>query len=420
LTLRSLSADLPAMREETAQCVIAGGGPAGVMLGYLLARAGVRVVVLEKHADFFRDFRGDTVHPSTLQVMAELGLLDVFLARPHQELQFIEGQIGETKLRLANLSGLPTICKFIAFLPQWDFLDFLAQEGRRFPGFRLIMRAEAQRLIEEEGRVAGVIAEVEGAPVAFRGDLVAACDGRDSTIREAAGLAVRDFGSPIDVLWMSLPRRPDDPAAALGRINYGRLFVTIDRGDYWQCAYVIAKGGYEVVRERGLEALRADIARAAPFLSDRVRELSDWEQVKLLTVQVNRLARWWRPGLICLGDAAHAMSPVGGIGINLAVQDAIAAANQLAGPLRSGRPLDSDLAAIEARRSPPTRTTQAVQLFVQNRIIGRVLGQERQIRPALPFRIVAHTPALQRLTARFIGLGVRPEHVRPEIVAASG
>ena len=405
-------------RQETAQCVIAGGGPAGVMLGYLLARAGVSVVVLEKHADFFRDFRGDTVHPSTLQVMAELGLLERFLQRPHQKLHHIEGNFGDQTLRIADLSGLPAGLQFVAFMPQWEFLDFLADEGRKLPGFRLIMQARAERLIEDAGRVTGLVADVDGEAVEFRGDLVVGCDGRDSVIREVAGLPVRDLGAPIDVLWMRLSRRPTDPDAALGRINYGRLLVTIDRGDYWQCAFVIRKGGFETIRARGLDALGADIAKVAPFLGDRVGELKDWDQVKLLTVQVNRLERWWRPGLLCIGDAAHAMSPIGGIGINLAVQDAVAAGNILAAPLSQRRLADTDLAAVQARRDPPTRQTQAVQVFIQDRVIGRLLGQERPVKPPLAVRLVGHTPFLQRLMGRLVGMGAQPEHVDRAIAGA--
>ena len=404
--------------EEHSRCVIAGGGPAGVMLGYLLARAGVDVVVLEKHADFFRDFRGDTVHPSTLEVMAELGLLDRFLARPHQELRYVEGRIGETLVRMADFSRLPVACRFIAFVPQWDFLDFLASEGRALPGFRLLMNAQAERLIEDDGRVVGVEAVVEGRRTVFRGDLLVACDGRDSEMRRAAGLEVREIGAPIDVLWFGVSRRPDDPDVALGRINYGRMLVTIDRGDYWQCALVIRKGGYDEVRRRGLEAFRADVAKVAPFLGDQLEEVSDWSKVKLLTVQVNRLRRWWRPGLLCIGDAAHAMSPVGGIGINLAIQDAVAAANRLAAPLREGRLRNADLAAVQSRREPPTRLTQAGQVLIQDRVIGAVLGREGPVRPPAAIRFVARTPALQRLLGRMVGMGVRPEHVDAAIRSA--
>jgi 2-polyprenyl-6-methoxyphenol hydroxylase-like FAD-dependent oxidoreductase len=412
-----MPADAP--RQDHAQCIIAGGGPAGVMLGYLLARAGVSVVVLEKHADFFRDFRGDTVHPSTLQVMAELGLLDRFLERPHQKLRAIEGSFGGRTVRIADFSGLPAGRQFVAFMPQWEFLDFLAEEGRRLPGFRLLMQARAEQLIEADGRVAGVVADVAGERVEFRGDLVVGCDGRDSVIRQAAGLPVRDLGAPIDVLWMRLSKHAADPDAALGRLNYGRLLVTLDRGDYWQCAFIIRKGGYAAVRAKGIAALGEDIAKVAPFLGDRLGELTDWDQVKLLTVQVNRLDRWWRAGLLCIGDAAHAMSPIGGIGINLAIQDAVAAANRLAQPLRDSRLADADLAAVQARREPPTRQTQAVQLFLQDRVIGRLLGQDRPMPPPLPVRIVSRTPALQRLMGRLVGMGARPEHVAAVISGSS-
>ena len=408
------------LRQESAQCVIAGGGPAGMMLGYLLARAGVSVIVLEKHADFFRDFRGDTVHPSTLQVMAELGLLARFLQRPHQKLRHIEGDFGGETVRIADLSGLPADIQFVAFMPQWEFLDFLAEEGRKTPGFRLIMQASAERLIEDGGRVAGLVADVAGEPVAFHGDLVVGCDGRDSAIRATAGLPVLDLGAPIDVLWMRLSRRASDPDAALGRLNYGRLLVTIDRGDYWQCAFVIRKGAFAAIQARGLAALGADIAKVAPFLADRAAELTNWDQVKLLTVQVNRLQRWWRPGLICIGDAAHAMSPIGGIGINLAVQDAVAAGNLLARALVERRLNDADLAAVQARREPPTRKTQAVQVFIQDRVIGRMLGQDRPFKPPLIVRVVGRAPALQRLMGRMAGMGVQPEHVDPAIAAAHG
>jgi 2-polyprenyl-6-methoxyphenol hydroxylase-like FAD-dependent oxidoreductase len=332
----------------------------------------------------------------------------------------IEGEFGGERVRLADLSGVPTACKFVALMPQWDFLDFLASEGRKLPGFRLLMNARAEGLIEDRGRVVGLRAEVEGKPVEFRSDLVVACDGRDSDMRRAAGFQVRDLGSPIDVLWFRLSRRPADPGTLLARLNYGRMLVSIDRGDYWQCAFVIRKGGYDEVRGRGLEALRASVAKIAPFLGDRLDEISDWEQVKLLTVQVNRLERWWRPGLLFIGDAAHAMSPVGGIGINLAIQDAVAAANILAAPLFERRLSDADLTAVQARRAPPTRLTQAGQVVIQDRVIGRVLGQDRPAKPPLPFRLVSRTPALQRLMGRIIGMGVRPEHVSAAIAKGSG
>jgi 2-polyprenyl-6-methoxyphenol hydroxylase-like FAD-dependent oxidoreductase len=405
------------------RCCIAGGGPAGMMLGYLLARAGIDVVVLEKHADFLRDFRGDTVHPSTLDVIAELGLLDEFLQRPHTELRQIGGLIGDTPVTVADFSHLRTACTFIALMPQWEFLNFLAEHGKRYPGFRLVMRAEVTGLIEESGRIVGVRATTPDGALEVRADLVAGTDGRHSTVRERAGLTVRDLGAPIDVLWLRLSKRPDDQTATLGRFTAGRIFVTLDRGDYWQCAYVIRKGGYDEVRARGLAALRADVAAIAPSLRDRVDELRDWDDVKLLTVTVDRLTRWHRPGLLCIGDAAHAMSPIAGVGINLAVQDAVAAANILYEPLRAGALDDRDLAAVERRRTFPTQVTQAVQVFVQDRIFRRVLAAAPATRTTAtpvpwPVKLLRAFPVLQRLPARFVGVGVRPEHVRtPEVKA---
>ncbi len=414
------------------RCCIAGGGPAGMMLGFLLARAGVDVVVLEKHADFLRDFRGDTVHPSTLELIAELGLLDDFLARPHQELPRLQGVINGNQVTIADFAHLPTRCRFIALMPQWDFLSFLAEHGRRYPGFRVLMRAEVTDLIEEGGRIAGVRAATPDGPLEIRADLVVGADGRRSTVRARAGLAVRDFGAPIDVLWMRLSKRADDPDAALGRFAAGRLLVTIDRGDYWQCGLVIAKGGFDALRARGLPALRDDIVAIAPFLRDRVGELETWDDVKLLTVTIDRLRRWYRPGLLCIGDAAHAMSPMGGVGINLAVQDAVAAANLLAAPLRAGTAGERDLAAVQRRRELPVRLIQALQVFAQNRIFRNVPGSNASTTPPaaasaapprggvgllpIPLRLLRRFPFLSRFPARVVGLGFRPEHVRtPEI-----
>ncbi|MDB5476143.1 MAG: monooxygenase FAD-binding [Phenylobacterium sp.] len=406
-----------ARRIET-RCVIAGGGPAGVMLGYLLARAGVEVVVVEKHADFFRDFRGDTVHPSTLDVLAEVGLLDAFLARPHQTLAAIRAEIEGEEFAIADFSHLPVRCPFIAFMPQWEFLDLLAQAGRRLPGFQLIMQAEALGLIESGGRVTGLRVRTPQGPLEIAADLVVGADGRASAVRAAAGLKVRDLGAPIDVLWMRLSRRPEDGGPTLGRLHRGRVLVTIDRGDYWQCAFVIRKGAADPIRAQGLDALRAEIVRAAPMFRDRVGEIRSWDDVKLLTVTVDRLEQWSRPGLICIGDAAHAMSPIGGVGINLAVQDAVAAANLLATPLREGRLTDADLAAVQARREPPTRTTQGVQVFMQERVLSRLLGRDEAARPPAFFRLLRLFPLLRRIPARFIGLGARPEHVDPSILRA--
>jgi 2-polyprenyl-6-methoxyphenol hydroxylase-like FAD-dependent oxidoreductase len=394
-----------------ARCCIAGGGPAGMMLGFLLARAGVDTIVLEKHADFLRDFRGDTVHPSTLEVMHELGLLEEFLLRPHQKLSQIVGQVGGQSIVMADFSHLPVQCKFIAFMPQWDFLDFLAQHGRKFPGFRLVMQAEATGLLEDSGRVVGVTARTAGGPLEIRTELTVAADGRHSLLRERAGLQVEDFGAPMDVLWMRLSKRADDPPNTLGRINAGRVFVTLDRGDYWQCAYVIPKGGYDALRRESIEAFQASIVAVAPFLRERVGELRSWDDIKLLTVQVNRLRRWHRPGFLCIGDAAHAMSPIGGVGINLAIQDAVAAANLLAAPLAAGSVSESDLGKIQRRREFPTRMTQRMQLFLQKNVIGRVLGSGATPGIAWPIRLMQRFPVLRRIPARLVGMGFRPEHV---------
>jgi 2-polyprenyl-6-methoxyphenol hydroxylase-like FAD-dependent oxidoreductase len=394
------------------RCCIAGGGPAGMMLGVLLARAGVEVLVLEKHADFLRDFRGDTIHPSTLEVMHELGWLEEFLKLPHQEVRQLTGQIGEVPLTLADFTHLPTHCRFIAFMPQWEFLNFLADRGAAHPGFHLRMEVDVSDLLQEHGRVTGVRARTKEGTLEVRAALVVGADGRHSVVREKAGLPVTDFGAPMDVLWFRLSRRPNDVAPPLGRIEPGRVFVALNRGDYWQCGYVIAKGHSEEIRERGLDAFRRDVARLLPVARDHVGEIRGWEDVKLLTVKVDRLMRWSRPGLLCIGDAAHAMSPVGGVGINLAIQDAVAAANLLTIPLRSGRLTPDDLDRVQRRRQWPTRATQQMQLFVQRRVIGRVLGAARPVRPALVVRLLGAVPLLQRIPARLIGIGVRPEHVR--------
>src|SRR3954464_1015569 len=316
-------------------CVIAGGGPAGMMLGYLLARAGIDVTVLEKHADFFRDFRGDTVHPSTLEILHELGLLDEFLKVPHTEVRKLTGQIGDTTLTLGDFTHLPTHCKFLALMPQWDFLNFLAERGRRYPSFNLEMETRVDSLIIGAKRVEGVIVKTPNGQRELRADLVVGADGRDSLVRGQAGLETIDFGSPMDALWLRLSKQAGDPEQLFGRIDFGRVFVMLDRGDYWQCALVIAKGAFEKIRERGIEAFRADVVEMNPFLADRVKELRDWDDIKLLTVQVNRLKQGYRAGLLCIGGAAHAMSPIGGVGINLAIQDAVAAANFLTPEFRN-------------------------------------------------------------------------------------
>jgi 2-polyprenyl-6-methoxyphenol hydroxylase-like FAD-dependent oxidoreductase len=402
------------------RCAIAGGGPAGMMLGLLLARAGVDVVVLEKHADFLRDFRGDTIHPSTLELVHELGLLDEFLRLPHQEVRVLNAQVGEFKLPFADFSRLPTRCKFIAIMPQWDFLNFLAERAARYPGFRLRMRAEVTELIEDAGRVVGLRARTPDGPLEVRADLVIGADGRGSVVRDRAGLHVMELGAPMDVLWFRLSRRPGDPEETTGRFDPGRIFVMINRGEQWQCGFVVPKGSTDEIHRRGLSAFHAEVARIAPFTADRVGELADWEAVKLLTVRVDRLPRWYRPGLLCLGDAAHAMSPVGGIGINLAVQDAVAAANLLAAPLRAGELTADHLRRVQQRRELPTRITQRLQVLVQNRIISRVLGRAGPLRPPLALRLFARVPALRRIPARLVGIGIRPEHVRTPAAGRDG
>ena len=401
------------------QCCIAGGGPAGMMLGFLLARAGVAVVILEKHPDFLRDFRGDTVHPSTLEVIYELGLLDELLKLPHRKIEKLSAQIGNERLALADLTHLPAHCKYIAMMPQWDFLNFLAEHGRRYKTFDLRMCAEATDLIAEGGRIVGVRAKTPDAELAIHADLVVGADGRHSITRARAGLVSEDYGAPMDVLWFRLTRRGSDPSDAFGHVGAGKMLVMLDRGDYWQCAYVIAKGGIEAVQARGLDAFRGAIADMSPFLADRLGELKSLDDVKLLSVVVDRLKKWWRPGFLCIGDAAHAMSPIGGVGINLAIQDAVAAANQLAGPLKAGTLSDDDLRAIERRRTFPVRFTQRLQLTIQNQLISRVLASRQRPKPPLLFRLTGRFPILRRVPARLLGMGIRPEHVRtPDIAAA--
>jgi 2-polyprenyl-6-methoxyphenol hydroxylase-like FAD-dependent oxidoreductase len=399
-------------REVSVHCCIAGGGPAGMMLALLLARAGVPVLVLEKHADFLRDFRGDTIHPSTLEIMHELGLLEEFLRRPHQEARTLGAQIGEDLFEVADFTHLPTHCRFIALMPQWDFLDFIAEQARHYPAFELETCAEVTGLIDEGGRVAGVRAETPEGGLTVRADLVVGADGRHSTVREKAGLEIDDLGAPMDVLWMRLSRHPDDPGQTLGRVDAGQILVMLNREDYWQCAFVIAKGGFDEIRARGLPAFREEIARLVPYLRERTAELADWADVKLLSVTVDRLRVWHRPGLLCIGDAAHAMSPIGGVGINLAIQDAVAAANILAPPLLKRTVSEDDLRAIQRRREFPTRATQRLQVFVQNRVIGRVLQSTARLSPPLVLRLLGRWPFLRRFPARLIGLGFRPEHVK--------
>lgn len=386
-----------------------------MMLGLLLARAGVSVLVLEKHADFLRDFRGDTLHPSTLEIMHELGVLERFLQLPHQKVSRINAQFGNLAFTVADFSHLPTRCRYVAFMPQWDFLNFLVDEGRQYPAFQVRMSAEVTDLIESGGSVVGLRAHTIDGPVEVRAPLVVGADGRHSIVRKRAGLVVEEFGAPMDVLWFRLSRTSNDPADPMGRFDAGRIFIMLNRGDYWQCGFVIAKGSLNEVQAQGLQAFRDSVAKLAPFAADRAHELRDWDAIKLLTVQVDRLRQWYKRGLLCIGDAAHAMSPVGGVGINLAIQDAVATANLLAQPLRDGRVTESDLAKVQARRAWPTAMTQRVQLTIQNRVISRVLDSKSRLSPPYALRLLARFPFLRRIPARMIGLGVQPEHVQTPV-----
>jgi 2-polyprenyl-6-methoxyphenol hydroxylase-like FAD-dependent oxidoreductase len=378
-----------------------------MMAGFLLARAGIDVIVLEKHADFFRDFRGDTIHPSTLELMYELGLLDAFLELPHDEVHELSAEIGPDRLPIADFRHLPTHCKYIALMPQWDFLDFIADQARALPKFRLLLSTEATGLIEDNGRIVGITSTAGD----IRAALTIAADGRHSVLREAAGLEVEDFASPMDVLWFRISRRPTDPKDTFGHAEAGRLMVLINRGTYWQIAYLIPKGGDAALRGGPIERFRADVGRVTPFLGDRLGEIAGWDQVKLLTVKVDRLARWHRPGFLAIGDAAHAMSPIGGVGVNLAVQDAVAAANRLAAPLARGSVDESVLAAIQKRREFPTKVTQGAQIAVQKRLIDPLLNTDRPLRAPWLLKLLSSIPLLRTIPAYVVGVGVRPEHI---------
>ena len=392
-------------------CCIVGGGPAGMVLGYLLARAGVAVTVLEKHKDFFRDFRGDTIHPSTLELMYELGLLDEFLKLPHQQLTSVGGQYGDLSFTAADFSHLPTHCKFVALMPQWDFLNFLAEKAKQFPIFDLRMEYEAIGVIEENGRVTGVRVKTREGFTEIEADLVVGCDGRHSTMRDSAGLEVMDLGAPIDVLWFRISRQAGDSTQVLGRMNYGKALILINREEYFQAGLIIRKGSFDKLKAEGLPALQASLRQLAPFLGERVEEVKDWDQIKLLSVQINRLRRWHRPGLLCIGDAAHAMSPAGGVGINLAIQDAVAAANILTGPLREKRVTEAVLARVQKRREFPTRVIQSMQVKI-HAAMAKVLGHPASLKAPWQMRLVLRIPGRKRLLARALGLGIRPEHVK--------
>jgi 2-polyprenyl-6-methoxyphenol hydroxylase-like FAD-dependent oxidoreductase len=400
------------MEQIDTRCCIVGAGPAGLMLGYLLARAGVDVVVLEKQADFERDFRGDTVHPSTLDVLHELGLLDDFLALPHTELREIRARVGQREIPFADFAHAHTRCQFMVLMPQWDFLTFLAERAKAYKCFSLRMCNEVNGLVEE-ATVAGVRASTPRGDVEIRADLVIGCDGRQSVVRARAGLEVEDIGSPIDVIWTRLSKRLGDPPRTLGYFEVGRALVLLDRGDHWQCGLVVRKGEIDELKPRGIGALRSEIGLAAPFLRDRLDEIRVWDDVKSTTVKIDRLKRWWRPGLLCIGDAAHAMSPIGGVGMNLAIQDAVAAANMLAEPLRKRHLTNGHLEGVQRRRALPTRLTQDLQLFVQNRV-----WRPSERRRGEPFKMPPQSvlmferwPWLRRIPARLIGVGLRPEHV---------
>jgi len=400
----------PNVTTPNTTCCIIGGGPAGMMLGFLLARSGVDVTVLEKHTDFFRDFRGDTIHPSTLELMYELGLLDKLLAIRHSEIHRASAFVGDETVTMADLSHLPTHAKFVALMPQWDFLNFLASKAAQFPSFKLRMGWEATGLIQKDGGTAGVLANTPDGPVEIPATLTVGCDGRQATSRQVAHLPLLEEGVPIDVLWFRLSRTDHDPENGLGYMNYGRFIVLINRLDYFQIAFLIPKDGFETIQQQGLETFRQNIAQVVPFLADRVAEIDSWEKIKLLTVQVNRLAKWWSPGLLCIGDAAHAMSPVGGIGINIALQDAVATANILTEALQSNSLTPHHLLRLQQYREGAVRNTQRFQVFVHG-VLDRVLRNPNPIKLPWYVRLITSIPGFTYLTARFIGMGLQPEHI---------
>jgi 2-polyprenyl-6-methoxyphenol hydroxylase-like FAD-dependent oxidoreductase len=400
-----------------ARCCVVGGGPAGMMAGLLLARSGIKTVVLEKHGDFLRDFRGDTVHPSTLEILAELGLKDRFDALPQHRVEHIEGMFSDGIHTVGDFRALKPF-PYLALVPQWDLLDLLATEAGTYPCFSLHMQSEVTRLLRHgnDGRIAGVVAKTPDGELRVRADLVIACDGRHSIIREAAGLRPQNFGAPMDVLWFRMPRLPTDPEGTYGVPGRSGFLVLLNRNDYWQVAAVIPKGDAARWRARAITEFRTLVARRVEFMRDRVDAIGSWDDVKLLEVRVDRLPRWHRPGLLLIGDAAHAMSPIGGVGINLAIQDAVAAANILVPALREpGVTSESVLAAVQRRRLFPTKVIQAVQVFLQRRLIAPALAKPDDGTPVVlspVARMLLRSRLLRSIPARLFGVGIRREHVR--------
>lgn len=408
------------IRTINTKVCVAGGGPAGIMTGYLLARAGIEVLVLEKHKDFLRDFRGDTVHPSTMQIMSELGLLEEFLKLPHQKTEHLTAVMGHTPLEVVDFTHLPVAAPFIAFMPQWDFLDFMADKAAAFPGFHLLRRVEITGLLSDKDQVTGVTAKTPDGGLHVNAELVIGADGRGSVVRDAAALDVTKSDVPIDVLWFRLPRKDTDPEDTEAHFDTGAITILLNRGDYWQCAFVIEKGGLDRLKSEGLERFRERLVRSVDFLADRVEALQDWDDLKLLTVMVDHLETWHKDGLLCIGDAAHAMSPVGGVGINLAIQDAVATANHLAPILNHGRPTPDDLAAIAKRRLPPTLKTQFAQTTIHKKVIYGTLESEGEFHPPFALKVLTKIPAFREITGRAVGLGLKPEHIDPKAIPIAG
>jgi 2-polyprenyl-6-methoxyphenol hydroxylase-like FAD-dependent oxidoreductase len=403
----------------TTTCCISGGGPAGIMLGFLLARAGIDTTVLEKWPNFFRDFRGDTIHPSVMEILHELGLLEDFLKLKHDELHRVEAEVGNEKIIVADFSHLRLHCPFIALIPQWDFLNFMVNKARQYPAFHLLMETEAVDIIREEGNVVGLkVKNKEGdfsqrdTFVEIHSKLVVAADGRHSIIRDKSGLSKVEYGSPMDVLWFRITKKESDSSSLFGKVDLGKILIMLNRGEYWQCGFLIRKGEFENIKLEGIDSFRQSIAEFAPAFTERVKEIKEWDQVKLLTVKIDRLKKWYCDGLLCIGDSAHAMSPIGGVGINLAIQDAVAATNILIPVFLKGTVLQSDLEKVQKRRELPVKIIQRVQVLIQNKVIDRVLGNH--VHPSLPWqlRLIRRIPYLRRIPAYLIGKGIRMEHVK--------